>query len=176
MHKSFATVGENPFDIGYSIIDPDTPLRVARDAKRLHRRGLIQLCTTVDAWSPEAQKYSLGRECLKAILAEPGWTVRILTKNAGLVHDFDLIEKHRDRVLVGISITATEDKSKIISAIEPNASPLAERIKAMHEAHARSLRTCAMFCPLLPGIASAPGEIVDLIDLAISWGSEEIFV
>ena len=76
----------------------------------LRRRGLVQICTTVDAWSPEAQQHHLGRRCLEAILAEPGWTVRILTKNAAVSEDFDLIKKHRDRVLVGLSLTATPDR------------------------------------------------------------------
>jgi hypothetical protein len=34
-----------------------------------------------DAWSPEAQEHDLGRRCLAAILSQPGWTVRVLTKN-----------------------------------------------------------------------------------------------
>jgi DNA repair photolyase len=40
-------------------------------ARKISRRGLIQLCTTVDAWAPEAQELRLGRRCLEAILAEP---------------------------------------------------------------------------------------------------------
>ncbi len=108
MHSSFKEVGENPFGLGYAIVDPDTPERVARDAVRIKpkRRGMVQLCTTVDAWSPEAQEYGLGRKCLEAILSQTGWSVRILTKNAAVVKDFDIVEKHRDRVLVGLSLTA----------------------------------------------------------------------
>jgi DNA repair photolyase len=113
MHPSFRDVGENPFEYGYAIVDPGTPERVAWDAAAIRNRGLIQLCTTVDAWSPEAQRYDLGRRCLHAILSQPGWTVRILTKNAAVSDDFDLIERHRDRVLVGLSLTATGDKSRI---------------------------------------------------------------
>ena len=69
MHKSFRQVDESPFGHGYSIVDPSTPKRVRLDAQKIHQRGMIQLCTTVDAWAPEAQKYNLGRECLDAILS-----------------------------------------------------------------------------------------------------------
>lgn len=103
MHPSFKQAGESPFASGYAIVDPDTPERVAHDASSMKKRGLVQLCTTTDAWSPEAQRYGLGRKCLEAILAQPGWTVRILTKNATIMEDFDLIMKHRDRVLVGVT-------------------------------------------------------------------------
>jgi len=66
MHRSFKAVGENPFKSGYAIVDPDTPDRVARNAAAMRNRGLIQLCTVVDAWSPEAQEHNLGRRCLES--------------------------------------------------------------------------------------------------------------
>ncbi len=79
-HKAFKELDREAFTTGFSIIDPDIVTKVAADAKRLQRRGLVQLCTTVDAWAPEAQKLRLGRRCLEAILAEPRWTVRILSR------------------------------------------------------------------------------------------------
>lgn len=176
MHPAFKACGENPFGFGYSIMDTETPSRVAEDAKRMSHRGLVQLCTTVDAWAPEAQEYQLGRRCLQAILAEPGWSVRVLTKNTAVRNDFDLIEAHRDRVLVGLSITATPEKSDVMQVIEPNASSNRDRLLAMKEAAARGLRTYAMFCPLLPGIADSPDQIDQLIRLAVEIGAEEAFV
>jgi DNA repair photolyase len=175
MHRSFRALGLNPFDRSYAIVDPTTPERVARDARRLRKRGMVQLRTTVDGWSPEAQKHGLGRRCLEAILREPGWTVRILTKNAAVARDFDLIEQHRDRVLVGLSITATAMNENVIAAIEPNASPITERMAALWEANARGLRTYAMLCPLLPAIADTPDQIDGLVKLAVASGAEEIF-
>ncbi len=175
MHRSFVQAGRSSFEQGFSIVDPNTPERVARDARRIRRRGMVQLCTTVDAWSPEAQKHNLGRRCLEAILSEPGWTVRILTKNAAVARDFDLVSEHRDRVLVGLSMTAPAKRAAVMSAIEPNASPLEDRVAAWREAHARGLRTYAMFCPLLPGIADAPEDVDQLVRLAVKHGAEELF-
>lgn len=175
MHASFKVLGLSPFENGYAIVDPDIPERVARDARRIRKRGMVQLCTTVDAWSPEAQKHDLGRRCLEATLSQPGWTVRILTKNVAVVRDFDVIERYRDRVLLGLSITATRDKAEVTSVIEPHASPIPDRIAAFREAHTRGLRTYAMFCPLLPAIADAPEQIDELVRLAVECGAEEIF-
>ena len=115
VHHAFKELGLSAFDNGYAIVDPNTPRRVARDARKIRKRAMVQLCTTVDAWSPEAQEHGLGRKCLEAILSEPGWTVRILTKNVAVRKDFDLIEKYSDRVLIGLSITATPEKSDIIT-------------------------------------------------------------
>ncbi len=175
MHSSFSDIGVSAFEEGYSIVDPSTPERVANHARRKRKRGMIQLCTTVDAWSPEAQEHQLGRRCLEAILVEPDWTVRILTKNAAVLDDFDFISDHKDRILVGISITATPDKAGVISVIEPNASPLDERMEVMREAHRRGLRTYAMFCPLLPGIADSEEAIEELVRFAVEIGAEEIY-
>lgn len=121
-HPSFKACGENPFACGYAIVDPTTPERVTRDAERIHKRGMVQLCTFSDAWAPEAQEHQLGRRCLEAILSQPDWTVRVLTKNAAVREDFDLIERHRDRALVGLSITAPLYNGAAIQLLEPNAS------------------------------------------------------
>jgi DNA repair photolyase len=176
MNPSFAEAGESPFTGGYAIVDPDTPERVARDAKRIRNRGVVQLCTTVDAWSPEAQEHGLGRRCLEAILAEPGWAVRILTKNAAVANEFDLIQKHADRVLVSLSLTANADKADVLSVVEPHASPITERMAVLEEAHRLGLRTYGMLCPLLPGISDAPKQVDALIRFVTQCGAEEIFV
>ena len=174
-HKAFKKLGLSPFANDYAIVDPDTPTRVAHDACSKKKRGLIQVCTLSDAWSPEAQQHNLGRKCLQAILSEPGWTVRVLTKNAAVTKDFDIIEEHKDRVLVGLSLTAPPDRNDVISVIEPNASPIQERIKVLQQAHALGIRTYGMPCPILPGIADSPGAIDGLVNIAVECGAEEIF-
>lgn len=176
MHESFQACGENPFEQGYAIVDPSSPDRVALDAKRILKRGLIQLCTTVDAWSPEAQQYQLGYRCLKAILTEHDWTIRVLTKNASVQNDFRYIQQHRDRVLVGLTITAPADKTDIIEILEPYASAITERMSVMRVASSMGLRTYAMFCPLLPAISDAPQQVDELIRFAVECNAEEIFV
>ena len=172
-HEAFGKLGESPFEFGYAIVDPDMPDKVAHDAARKRKRGVVQLCTTVDAWCPAAQKHDLGKRCLKALLSEPGWTVRILTKNAAVADDFDLIEQHKDRVLFGMSLTG--DNADILSVVEPNASPLPERMKTMQRAHDLGFRTYGMLCPLMPGIADDPKQIDELVRFVKACGAEEVF-
>ena len=177
MHDSFKAAGEDPFGLGYAIVDPTVPERVAYDARtsRPENRGMVQLCTTTDAWSPEAQEYALGRKCLEAILSQPGWSVRVLTKNAAVTKDFDVVKQHRDRVLVGLSVTAPPSKAQIMRVVEPCASTIPERIAAMKEAHKLGLRTYAMLCPLLPGIADDLESIEELVQIGLDFGAEEFF-
>lgn len=175
MHPSFKACGENPFGFDYTIIDPTMPQRVAKNAKRVRKRGLVQLCTVTDAWTPEVHEHQLGSKCLEAILSEPGWTVRILTKSALVKEDYGLVKQFRDRVLVGLSITGTPDKSEVVKIIEPNASDIEERMSAMRLATAMGLRTYAMLCPLLPGIADSPEQTDRLVQFAVECNVEEIF-
>ncbi len=174
-HRSFKDFGVDPFAFGYAIVDPKTPERVARDADRLMDRGLIELCTTSDAWSPEAQRYELGRRSLAAILSHAGWEVRILTKNSAVQKDFELIAQHRTRVTVGLSLTGTPRQEEILKVIETNASPISRRMAAMEQAHRLGLRTYGMLCPLLPGIADDPETLDELVRFCLDNGAEEIF-
>lgn len=175
-HHSFKDAGESPFQFGYGIVDPETPARVAKDAVKRSKRGMVQISTTVDSWSPECQQFNLGRRCLEAILSQPDWTARILTKNAAVQNDFDLIGKHKERVLVGISLTGIPAKESMVAVIEPNASPLTQRIAAMREANRLGLRTYGMLCPLLPGISDDPESVRELVKACLDFGAEEIFV
>jgi DNA repair photolyase len=175
MHPSFRETKENPFGRGYAIVDPEMPGKVAKDAAGKRKRGKVMLCTTVDAWCPAAQQYGLGRGCLEAILAEPDWSVRILTKNAAVVEDFDVIAKYRDRVQVSLSLTATPEMADVMAVIEPNASPILERMAALEEAKRLGLRTYAMLCPLLPGVANTPKQLRKLVGFAKKIGAEEVF-
>ena len=86
------------------------------------------------------------------------------------------IERHRDRVLVGLSLTATPDQARATSALEPNASTIEDRMLTMTEAAARGLRTYGMLCPLLPGVADSPEQIDRLVRFAVDCRVEEIFV
>jgi DNA repair photolyase len=174
-HKAFQELKESPFKHGYAIIDPDLPEKIAAESKRLRKRGIVQLCTTVDAWCPAAQQYDLGRRCLEALLPHPGCTVRILTKNAAVAREFDLIQQYRDRVLVGLSLTGTPACDPVLSMNEPNASPVSERMRTLREAHERGLRTFGMLCPLMPGIADAPNQIEELVAFLDDCGVEEVF-
>jgi DNA repair photolyase len=176
LHPSFKAVQENPFETGYAIVDPTTPERVARDAHRLRERGLMPTVHHSGRLGPGSPKYHLGRKSLQAILSDPHWSVRILTKNAAVKEDFELIAKYQSRVLVSLSLTAPPDKTEIIRVVEPFASPIPERMAVLQEAHRMGLRTYGMFCPLLPGIADDAGAIEHLTASAMRCGAEEIFV
>lgn len=175
-HDYFKKHDKNHSHFGYAIVDPGTPGRVARDASRITDPGLLELSTTSDAWAPESKARNLGRKCLKEILSQTGWEVRILTKNVSVSDDFQWINEHyRDRVCVGLSLTGTREKEAILAAVELNASPISKRMETIEQAHKLGLRTYGMLCPLLPGIADDRETIEKLVRFCLKNGAEEIF-
>jgi len=172
-------VGRKPGAPGYAVVDPNAAQVIARRAREipLKKRGRVQLCTVVDAFSPEAQRYNIGPESVKALLAVPGWIIRILSKNAAVETVYDLCQKpeNKDRVMVGISLTGTPEKEPMINVIEPCASSITDRMNAMRKAHGMGLKTYAMLCPLMPGIADSPEDIQQLIDFSQEIGAESIW-
>lgn len=118
----------------------------------------------------------MGRKLLKAILENNSeLTIRILTKNHEVEDDFGLIQKYRDRVQVGLSLTATPSKSKIMEAVEPNASSNRERMRVLRKAHRMGLRVYGMLCPLLPSIADSQKDVDELVKFCEEIGCEEMF-
>ncbi len=175
----FKKIGMTSFEAlqqNVAIVDPSTPERVVKQAARLEKEHIVMLSTTTDPYSPEAQKDDLGRKCAQAVLEHSQASLRILTKNAAVVKDLDLFAQHKARVLFGLSLTSTVSKEKIIKVLEPNASSISERLEAYRQAHALGIRTYAMLCPLLPGIASTYSEIRELMETVLKFEPEDIWV
>jgi len=137
---------------------------------------MVMLCSTSDAWAPEAQRLGLGEKCLEVILKGSPAGIRVLTKNASVISAYDLIGPYRDRVRIGISVTAPKSCEAVVRALEPNASSISERLDALQEAHRRGLRTYGMLCPCLPGIADGPVALEEMFDAVIACGAEDIWL
>ena len=174
-HPIFQEIGRSAFTEGLVVVDPNTVLRVARDASRLKAGDVVQVCTTTDGWAPESQELGLGRGILEALFENSDCRVRVLTKNAAVSKDFDLIEKYRDRVFVGLSLTAPPSRSRHAGIIEPHASSIEARLGAYEEAHRLGLQTYGMLCPCLPGIADDEASLREMAEAVLACGADEIW-
>lgn len=175
-HKAFGELGLNPFERGYSIVDPNTMDRIMRSRPRLTENDVVQVCTTTDAWAKESRQLGLGRQIVKYLLEETPAQVRVLTKNAEVREDFDIMKEHKGRVMVGLSTGIWVRQSDVTQAVEPNASLVCDRFAAMHEAHERGIRTYGMLCPVLPGVACSVEALRDTFTSLLLCGVEEIWL
>jgi DNA repair photolyase len=151
------------FAAGESVVDPTTPDRLGRVLASLKPTDTVMLSTLTDAWSPEAQTYGLGRKCLEKVLRGSKAQVRILTKNAAVANELDLLAEYRERVVLGLSITAPLSKAKVTEVLEPRASTIPERLNALQAAHEAQVPIFGMLCPCLPGVADRPDDLDEMM-------------
>jgi DNA repair photolyase len=177
-HALFREVGVSSFEFveqGASIVDPWTAIRVGRQISSLTENDMAMISTITDCWSPEAQEHNLGKKILEEVLMNSKCQVRILTKNAAVVNDFDLIKQFGDRIRIGLSITSPVSKENVIEMIEPNASSMSERIDAMKKAHSMGIKTFGMICPVLPGIGNDPDSFGEMLSSVLECEPEAIW-
>ena len=156
------------FQAGIAVVDPDTPERIAQKATRLKSSDTVMFCTYTDGWSPEAKKYQLGRKCLQKVLTTSSCKVRILTKNAAVRKDFDLLQQYSKRVELALSLTAPPSKNSILRILEPNASPIEARIEVLQAARRSGIPIYGILCPCLPGISNTSNAFGELLDIILS--------
>jgi len=176
MQPAFTDIQQKPSHRGYAIIDPQTPERIRKGVPKLTSEDVVQLCTLDDAWSPEAREHNLGRKCLEFLLEETPAQVRVLTKSAEVAEDFDLLKKHRDRVIVGLSTGIPASREDVAEVLEPNASSVGERLAALKKAHRMGLRTYGMLCPCFPGVADSKAALDEMFEAVLACSVEDIWL
>ncbi len=87
----------------------------------------------------------------------PQWRITILTKSALVTRDLDIIERIRD---VEVGLTITTDREDVRRVMEPHASSIAARVRALKNLKEHSIRTYVSIAPLLP---MNPERLADMI-------------
>jgi DNA repair photolyase len=122
----------------------NAPEVLAREVRR-KPPGSVILSSVCDGWQPLEAKYRLSGQCVE-ILARQGWHVSILTKSALVRRDLHLLEGRPADI--GFTLTAFDERLR--RAIEPGASPTAERLAALRDAASRGIKVWVFLGPFLP--------------------------
>lgn len=110
--------------------------------------GRIWLSSVCDPYQPLEKKYELSRGAIELVSKYSEFSLSILTKNAFVLRDLDLLKRMRDRVNVGFTITTFSSVTQ--SAFEPHASPVRDRIKALRRLNEAGIDTWVFIAPILP--------------------------
>lgn len=116
------------------------------ELRRKKQPGRALLASVCDPYQPAEARYRLTRSCLK-ILREYGWGIDILTRSPLVTRDLDILQDAPE-VSVGLSIPTNDDRVRYL--LEPQASPIAARLRALAQLHAAGLHTWVFVAPLLP--------------------------
>lgn len=111
-----------------------------------YRGKSIFLASVTDAYLPLERKYQLTREILKKlILLQPNLGVQ--TKSDLVLRDIDLLKQFKN-CEVGFTITTLDDNLR--KEVEPFASSIQNRIKALEKLKEKGIRSYVFIGPILP--------------------------
>jgi DNA repair photolyase len=123
----------------------NAPQLLARQLRRA-RPGTIMLSSVTDPYQPVEARYKVTRSCLEALAPYPV-EVHMLTKSPLVLRDVDVLKKLRS---VSVGITITTDDDRVRRLFEPQAPPIARRLRALKELRQQGIPTYAFVGPLLP--------------------------
>ena len=115
------------------------------------KSGVIGMSGATDCYQPVERRLRLTRACL-TVLAEFRQPVGIITKNALVVRDADLLAQlaRHDAVTVALSLTTLDPD--LARDLEPRASAPAARLQAIRDLSAAGIPACVNVAPVIPGL------------------------
>jgi DNA repair photolyase len=119
----------------------------------------IVLSGNTDCYQPAEKKFKITRQCLE-VFKKYKHPVGIITKNALVLRDKDLLEAlHKDNLVsVHVSVTSLSEKTRRL--LEPRTTTIKRRLQTIRSISEMGIPVNAMLAPIIPGINSH--EILDL--------------
>ncbi|MBY0399286.1 PA0069 family radical SAM protein [Myxococcota bacterium] len=147
--------------LGYSAgLDFETKILVKERAPELLRRELasprwvpqvVALSGVTDAYQPVERRLGLTRRCIE-VFAEFRNPITIITKNALVTRDVDLFQSLASFDAVSVSLSIGSLDPEIQRTLEPRASSIPERLRAIEALARAGIPTGVMMGPVIPGL------------------------
>jgi DNA repair photolyase len=141
-------------------LDFETKIFVKHAAPQLFRDFLardawqpqpIIFSGVTDCYQPAEREYRLTRGCLE-VANECSQPIAIITKNALVLRDLDLLKEMASRRLVHANLSITSLDPELARAMEPRTSIPAARLRALETLAKAGVPVRAMLAPLIPGL------------------------
>ncbi len=128
----------------------------------------IVMSGNTDCYQPAEHRFQLTRQCLEIFLRYRH-PVGIITKNALVLRDLDLLKAlHKDGlVAVNISVTTLSEKTR--RSLEPRTATIKKRLETIQTLSDAGIPVNAMLAPIIPGINSH--ELMDLAKTCAEHGA-----
>ncbi len=163
---------------GYSAgLDFERKILIKKDAPKLLEAKLKskrwQACTIVlsgntDCYQPAEKKFKITRACLEVFL-KYRHPVGIITKNALVLRDLDILKDLAEHQLVGVNVSVTSLSEKTRSILEPRTATIKKRLDTIRVLSENGIPVNAMLAPIIPGINSH--EIMNLAKVVSDKGA-----
>mgnify|MGYP003349128652 CR=1 FL=1 len=140
--------------------DFESRIVVKRDAPALLRKKFnhpdwipapISLSGNTDCYQPAEKEFRLSRKILEVCL-EYRNPIGIITKNALLLRDLDLLQELANRKLVSVFISITSDEENLRRKLEPRTSSYKNRFHALQQLACHGIPCGVMMAPVILGL------------------------
>ena len=158
-------------------LDFETKIVVKHDAAELFREFLsndawvpeeVVFSGVTDCYQPAERQFRLTRQCLEVAL-ECRLPVGIVTKNALVIRDLDVLRELAALRLVHVNVSVTTLDAELARVMEPRTSTPAARLRAMQTLSEAGVPTRVLLAPIIPGLNDA--EIPALLAAAQAAGA-----
>ncbi|RYZ17092.1 MAG: PA0069 family radical SAM protein, partial [Chitinophagaceae bacterium] len=161
-HGCIYCYARNSFEyLGFSAgLDFESKIHVKQNAAQLLRQFLqhpkwtcvpLSLSGNTDCYQPAERRFRLTRSLLEVCL-EFNQPVGIITKNAGVLRDADLLQQLAERRLVSVIMTITSLEEDLRRVLEPRTTTGAQRLRTIEALSKIGVQTGVMLGPMIPGL------------------------
>jgi DNA repair photolyase len=134
------------------LVKPDAPQLLEAALRRPSwRPQTIALSGNTDCYQPVERRLGITRRCLE-VFATYGNPVGVITKNALVMRDLDVLRRLAARDLVHVTLSVTTLDPELARTMEPRASAPARRLEAIETLAAAGIPTGVNVAPLIPGL------------------------
>ncbi len=136
------------------LIKKDAPdLLEAKLKSKSWKAETIVLSGNTDCYQPAEKKYQITRACLEVCL-KYRHPVGIITKNAMILRDLDILKELAKDGLIGVNISVTSLSEETRRILEPRTVSIKKRLKTIRILSENKIPVNAMLAPIIPGINS----------------------
>ena len=158
-------------------LDFESKILVKLDAANLLRDWLnrpswscepIMFSGVTDCYQQAERKFQLTRQCLEVAL-EAQQPVEIITKNALVTRDIDLLAQLASMNLVRVAVSITSLDQTLTKQLEPRTSSPLARFEAIEQLTAAGVPAIVMVAPVIPGLNDS--EVPAILQRAADAGA-----
>jgi DNA repair photolyase len=131
----------------------------------------IVMSGNTDCYQPAEKKFRITRQCLEIFL-KYRHPVAIITKNALISRDMDIVSELAKENLIGVNVSITSMNEKTRQLLEPRTATIAKRLETVRLLSENGVPVNVMLAPIIPGINSH--EILPLAKAAADAGAVSI--
>ncbi len=161
-HGCIYCYARNSFEYwGYSAgVDFETKILIKKNAPLLLRKFLmnpkwqcvpISLSGNTDCYQPAERKFRITRQLLEVCL-EFNQPVGIITKNAGILRDKDVLVQMAKKNLVSVLVSITSFDDELRRVMEPRTTTGKQRLRVIKELSSEGVQMGVMLGPMIPGL------------------------